>query len=211
MARFNEILTGRYNRYLQKLLQMKGGPPAAQLATEITPNFDIEHTPVETRILMGFERFWFAANAGPSPGVISAFQIQNLGATGMVAIIESLIVSVGVASEIDMSISFGNPAALTNAFASTRQDSRGIAQSTGTGTPIIVSSFGGAIGQLPIGIGGIQLAANTPFQWIQDTDQQIMLAPSTAIRIQTLVVNDLLIVQGIFRQRFLEDSELLIR
>jgi hypothetical protein len=211
MARFNEILTGRYNRYLQKLLQIKGGPPSAQLASEITPNFDVEHTPVETRILMGFERFWCAANAGPSPGVISAFQIQNPAGSNILAVLESLIVSVSVASEIDMSISFSNPATLTNSFASTRQDSRGIALSTGTGTPILVSSFGGAIGQLPVGIGGVQLAALTPFQWIQDTDQQIMLAPSTAIRIQTLVVNDLFIVQGIFRQRALEESELLIR
>jgi len=38
MAKFNEILAGRYNRFLQKLFQMKGGPPSAQLSSEITTN-----------------------------------------------------------------------------------------------------------------------------------------------------------------------------
>ena len=211
MARFNEILTGRYNRYLQKLLQMKGGPPAAQLASEITPQFDIEHVPVENRILMGFERFYASANAGPSPGVISAVQIQNPPGSGIVAIIESVLLSVSVTSEVDMSVSFSNPASLTNPFSPTKMDQRSVANSPGVGTPVIPSGFGGAIGQLPLGVGGIQLTASTPFEWINDPDQQILLLPSTAIRWQTLVVNDLFIVQWRFRQRPLEESELLIK
>src|SRR5882762_4396490 len=56
MARFNEILTGRYNRFLQKLLQMKGGPPSAQLASEIQPGFNVEQLPVELRALMVIEQ-----------------------------------------------------------------------------------------------------------------------------------------------------------
>src|SRR5258708_26699837 len=35
MARFNEILVGRYNRYLQKLLGIKGPPPSAQRSPEV--------------------------------------------------------------------------------------------------------------------------------------------------------------------------------
>src|SRR5260370_7764711 len=65
MARYNEILTGRYNRLLQKLLQMKGGPPAPQLASEISPQLSIPDLGVESRFHLGWNSFAFPINTPP--------------------------------------------------------------------------------------------------------------------------------------------------
>src|SRR5260370_16724185 len=66
MAEYNEILVGRFNRSLQKLLGMKGGPPAAQLSGEIMPVLPFT-LGVENRYLEGFTMY--GAAPGPTGGV----------------------------------------------------------------------------------------------------------------------------------------------
>src|SRR6266851_4747570 len=56
MARFNEILVGRYNRSLQKLLSMKGQAVMPQLASELQPTFSF-FSGAENRYLESWERF----------------------------------------------------------------------------------------------------------------------------------------------------------
>src|SRR5258708_12286195 len=77
MARYNEILTGRFNRLLQKLLQMKGGPPAPQLASEISPQLSIPDLGVESRFHLGWNSWGFAINTGGAVGTASASQLPN--------------------------------------------------------------------------------------------------------------------------------------
>src|SRR5437660_10167921 len=61
MARFNEIQVGRYNRFIQKLLQIKGPPSMAQVATEMQPVFQFFNG-AENRYLEGWLRYGQAAS-----------------------------------------------------------------------------------------------------------------------------------------------------
>ncbi len=126
MALFNEILVGRYNRFLQRLLSMKGHPPAPQLASEIQPNFDVESVPAEIRT------------------------------SGAVVVLTSLQISVGATEQVDISQTFGGVTAdLTNVFTGQRVDSRAKQNSTlvpSSSAP--VTDLGGVIftGTIPTGV-----------------------------------------------------------
>src|SRR5260370_10296088 len=89
MAKFNEILSGRFNRALQKMLSMKGGPPSAQLATEIGTQFQFP-LGVEFRNLES----WFRYGAAPGlPAVAAAnavFRFRNPAGSNVVAVVEKL-------------------------------------------------------------------------------------------------------------------------
>src|SRR5712664_1212000 len=91
MAKFNEILVGRYNRFLQKVLSMKGGPPSAQLSTEIQPQFSFPDLGKEVRIFLGWDHFYFSANV-PAGGVgnISALKIRNPVANNVIVVVEKV-------------------------------------------------------------------------------------------------------------------------
>src|SRR5258708_13178542 len=102
MARFNEILVGRFNRFLQKWLSMKGGPPSPQLATEIQPNFNF-FSGAENRALES----WFLYGTFSSQAAValqnSFFQLRNPSKSGVLAAIEAIAVIPGLA---------GNPFAI---------------------------------------------------------------------------------------------------
>src|SRR5260370_2123300 len=93
MARFNEILVGRYNRFLQRLLSMKGGPPAPQLASEIQPQMDVEALPVELRFLLGWHLYQNTVSQGASVGNAAGVQIRNPLPTPPPPLITSLPIS----------------------------------------------------------------------------------------------------------------------
>src|SRR5712691_3304956 len=89
MARFNEILTGRYNRYLQKLLQMKGGPPSAQLASEISTQIGLFHG-AETMYLQGWELFFASFSQANLAAANSGVRLRNPALSGVIAVITKL-------------------------------------------------------------------------------------------------------------------------
>src|SRR5260370_26890559 len=125
MARFNEILVGRYNRFLQRLLSMKGGPPAPQLASEIQPQMDVEALPVELRFLLGWHLYQNTVSQGASVGNAAGVQIRNPLTSGAVAVITSLQISLTSAEIVNISQTFGGVTGdLTNVFNGQRVDSR---------------------------------------------------------------------------------------
>src|SRR5215469_96 len=87
MARFNEILVGRYNRHFQKLLSMKGEPPAPQLASEIVPGLSL-FSGVEERYLQGWNRNavpdFVTGGAAQQAGI----RLRNPKTSGVVAVLE---------------------------------------------------------------------------------------------------------------------------
>src|SRR5260370_42195617 len=92
MARFNEILIGRWNRYLQKLCSIKGGPPAPQLAYDITATLEIDQSAVESRFLLGWNRFGFGLQLAGAIGNPSQIRLRNPTGSGVIAVIESIII-----------------------------------------------------------------------------------------------------------------------
>src|SRR5438093_5107434 len=96
MALHNEILVGRFNKYLTKLLGMKGEAPAPQIASEIQAQLSI-FTGVENRAIEGWYRYGLVINL--EAGVVKAVaQIRNQsGSNGMVVFEKLALADDGVA------------------------------------------------------------------------------------------------------------------
>src|SRR6266852_9029470 len=84
MAKFNEILTGRFNRALQKSLQLKGGPPAAQLASEIMPTL-AHFRGREDRFLESWNLYGSAGAGVATAGIVTGFRLRNPKTSGVLA------------------------------------------------------------------------------------------------------------------------------
>src|SRR6266478_3124367 len=90
MAKFNEILAGRYNRFLQKLFQLKGGPPSAQLASEVMPIFPFFNGR-ENRWLEGWNTFALVRAENALAGFSSVVRLRNPPSSNIICIFERLL------------------------------------------------------------------------------------------------------------------------
>ena len=203
MAQYNEILVGRYNRALQKLLSMKGEPPAAQLAGEISPTLQF-FWGVENRYLESWNRFGQANNQGAVAAQSSTIQLRNPPTSNVIIVVEKLLM-LSTTSGIQGNISQQAGAAdLTTvvAFANQRLDARGGQNPAG-----IISRQNNAadLGSL-IGTYGTS-AANASTDFFLMDDQELTILPGDTIRVNTNTVNVNFLVSWIWRERALEESE----
>jgi len=214
MAKFNEILSGRYNRALQKLFSMKGAVPAAQLATEIAPNVTMFYG-VENRYLESWDRYAGSLNAPLVAGARSAVQIRNPLNSNVIAVFEKIQPGISTASAAPAFVSMSQGALttdLTNVFTGFRLDKRGRPNST-----LIPSATAAAgVGDL----GAVQLlipvvaATGASFQSgsfqdvILDENMEWPLLPGEGLRWAVNLVSQGTIVSLIWRERALEESEL---
>jgi hypothetical protein len=207
MARFNEVLTGRYNRFLQKLLQMKGGPPAAQLASEITPNIQF-FSGVETRYLEGWERFGNGIVVAGVAAQTTAFRLRNPPNSGFVAVLELLaagnlagndtmqltnsIAPHGDLSVIDSGVQLDNR---------TRPNSSLICSHTTAVPPITLTT--------PRAVAVRQAGPTSMADFIISDDQEITILPGMTYQMQDTAanLNQAFIITYIWRERALEESE----
>jgi hypothetical protein len=203
MALFNEILVGRYNRFLQKLMAMKGGPPSAQLASEIQPNISF-FSGVENRILESWQRFALTLNQAAVAAQTNGLQLRNPNNSNVIAVIEQSTFLSNVNSDtFTLNLSNqGNPADLGAGGQGLRLDSRLLLSSTCIG-----SGNGASPGQIGTTIKLISLQNSVMYQDILMEDQELILTPGDALRMTNAVVNATTRWGLIWRERFLEDSE----
>src|SRR5207245_11471807 len=101
MARFNEIQVGRYNRFIQKLLQIKGPPSMAQVATEMQPVFQFFNG-AENRYLEGWLRYGQAASVtAGGAGTFFMVRLRNPATSNVIAVVEKIVVY-NLGAETDM-------------------------------------------------------------------------------------------------------------
>src|SRR5437879_9107751 len=125
MARFNEILVGRFNRALQKYTAIKGGPPAAQLATEIGSQFQFNQMGMDFRALEGWNTFWAFLSQGPTAGQTNTFQFRNPAGSNIVVVMESFSITDNVAAQLLTLSQIRTPQAeLTNTGVAKTRDTR---------------------------------------------------------------------------------------
>jgi hypothetical protein len=206
MARFNEILVGRFNRALQKVFSIKGGPPSPQLSTEIQPNVSMLWG-VETRYLEGWGRFGIALGiVAGGAGTRSSFRIDNPKGSNVCAVIEKLtiIAPSGLTDSPQLSYSIlssgdqANPAIAVNSGFDNR----------GPQTPQLHTS-GQSIAQSILGVPIWQqnLAAGASAEVIIMDDQELPLMPNSSYTIYSNVLNQGLNATIWWRERPLEASE----
>jgi hypothetical protein len=205
MARFNEILVGRYNNALRKMFAMKGAAPAPQAGGEFTPVLAFFYG-VENRFLEEWQRFIMFTFQGGGAAQNAAVRFRNPAGSNVVAVIEKLMDSaVGAAASqneqmwlSNVNTDFTTLTTMTN----TRLDLRTRPQptcilSTQINLAAGVGSQVSAYGVLP----------NTQYDFIVDEGQEMTVLPGGSIDIRNLTVNQAVAVTWIWRERFLEDSE----
>jgi hypothetical protein len=206
MAVFNEILVGRFNRALQKLTGIKGGPPSRQLGSEIMPTFCFPWGN-ELRYLEGWAMHTWATVLAASPANLNAAMLRNPVGSGVVAVFHKLVCSNNGAANDSFILSQGprttdlpTPVTLpapsvfdlrfgsSALIASTQQ-----AAGPGTAPPdrLFISNV---------------IASSSDI--IIDAADEIPLLPGGAISFRNQLVNNATSFAFWWRERMLEESEL---
>jgi hypothetical protein len=201
VARFNEILVGRYNRFLQKLLSMKGSPPAPQLSSEIITSLNLFHG-VENRYLEGWERFAAAVGPTGAAGQSAAIALRNPAGSNVVAVIEQIFMwaaaTANVSIQRNVTADLGTVVSLTsNRIPDTRQRP----------SPTIIESTSTAGVTTGVTMFSVSLIANQVFALISDENQEFPISPGDGIQLIDNTLAQQLNVSFLWRERILEESE----
>jgi hypothetical protein len=203
MAKYNEILVGRYNRFIQKLLSMKGPASMPQLASELQTVLPVFNG-VENRNLEGWDRFGCAMDSGTAlAGNNVALQLRNPAGSNVVAVLEKVLLSTKIA-ESGMTVSLGVMVGLLNGIAQVngRLDPRGRAAATLATTGSLNS------GAAPLtAIMFLDTLALTPLDLVHFEDHEITILPGDGFQLTSAAALQRFLAGVVWRERFLEDSE----
>ena len=207
MARFNEILVGRYNRALQKLLSMKGAASLVTLSDELFAVYPFE-TGVENRYLEAWNRFGFGGFIGaPGAGNTAGFRLRNPLGSNVLAVIELLAPYQTVAGNtIVVAVQ-----AITTDLASILSLVSSAFDSRGSSSPSLIGSITSGASTDPIPATGsvaqMALGASAPYTLIATVNQEIPVLPGHAIDVIAATTNSAFGISAFWRERFLEESE----
>jgi len=210
MARFNEILVGRYNRFLQRLLSMKGSPPSPQLASEIQPQFDLNEVPIELKGLLGWTLWGIANNGQLVAGGFTAIRIRNPANSGAIVVIEKAAIGGASTTQVVMIMDgTTTPAAPLdlpggNVQAATRDPRKSASQPSAVVSVTAGSQITAFTGNL---LDFADATANVRVDFIITDHQEIVVAPGHFLTIYNNAVTTSLV--GIFwwRERSIEEGE----
>jgi hypothetical protein len=203
MARYNEILVGRYNRFIQKLLGLKGGPPSPQLASEIAATFEVEQISVENRYLLSLDSFGLGVTNAGVAGQLSTIKFRNPVGSNVIAIFEKISASTTTPDDVDVQIGTDQTNGATVSPISTLNnlDSRSgrvssliLSLSAGAAPPSMATIFRGTF--------------STPtYEFIVFDHQEVTLNPGRSIQLVSGTGNLNLKTTWKWRERLLEESE----
>ncbi len=213
MAGFNEILSGRFNRCLQKMLSMKGAASMNELATTIQPQVSFAWGN-EMRFLESWNRFGIGVQIGPVAAQLNSFQFRNPLTSGVVAVIEKFSLVTAQAGPFDTFVTGrlgGQGVAtpdLTTIIVNTemRFDARMGAQQGSS----VVSSQSSAAPPGVLGSPKLVAPVNNGLPWddVVSLDQsEITVLPGDVWQVIGTTVNIPWFLSCWWRERVLEDSE----
>jgi hypothetical protein len=206
MALHNEILVGRFNRFVQKLFQLKGGPPAPQLSSEIQMQQGIFHG-AENRYIESWNRFASGFFQNLLAGNNSAWMLRNPTGSNVVGVVERLSFSSSVADPGAFIDQDTGTAGLSTGIGVRCLDNRPVGGKTTTlGATLQVSAQNTFVATGAV-IARVALQASVDYNFIVTENQEITLLPGDVLEVVTSVVATNLAVNLIWRERFLEDSE----
>jgi hypothetical protein len=206
MAVYNEILSGRFNRALQKVFGIKGPPAVPQLAGEITAALPL-FWGAESRYLEGWNRFGlFVAVTAGGAGNRSGVRIRNPQNSGVVGVIEKITIVNTVTDNPQINLG------ATTDFTPVPQANIGWDTRGSPSPALIVSSSNNVGALLGVAVWLGQFGANFTHDVIGTDIQEIPLAPSTqafgsALSFYSGTLNQSFNLTLWWRERVLEDSE----
>jgi hypothetical protein len=219
MAGYNEILTGRLNRALQKALSMKGSAALNELSSVLYVNVNLLWGQ-ETRFLEDWNRFGFSTTTGPfGAGNTSGVRLRNPQNSGQIGVIEKITVwDAGVTNLQTVRLQVGFPglsdmpagSILTTSVASL--DARfypgGVPSSQ---NPFPLSTGTGSFGTVIWEGGNSALVSpgqvSAPVDVILDESQHLVLSPGMSYDLVGSTLNQAFNFSIWWRARAMEDSE----
>ncbi len=217
MARYNEILVGRFNRLIQKLLSIKG--PASLISVEdsmqaVIPLFH----GVENRYLEGWGIFQRELSSAAVAGALANGRLRNPRGSKVIAVVEIIFGSAPSPANNELfTLEYGAPLAagvadyadLTGPLPLINMDARQAGAGASQVGSVSIASAGApaaALGGFFIGRRAAQNGNMIPF--IAYANQELLLLPGAALQIAATQNANL---QEFFtfrvRERILEDSE----
>lgn len=204
MAVYNEIQVGRFNRYLQKLLSMKGPASMNVLAPEL--QFQLAgFVDNDVRLLQGWNLYSNSVSFAAVAGANATFQLRNPANSNVAAVITNIaFFDSGTRLTVDISFADTTIADLGGATGSSAWDARnsspgGLASQS---TCIFSTSNAGATGDL-VNLAWVQTTGSFPFP----NHPGIPLMPNSCWRVRNPTANQTMNAVIFWMERFLEDSE----
>jgi len=204
MALFNEILVGRYNGILHKLLNMKEGAPAPTLSSDIGASICLEDDRPEWQFLGGEWRGNGLVTRAADAGNFSFMGLFNGQNTGVLGIVEEIWINNATAAAAAYTIRTGVTTALGTNTRGVATDLRWL----GKGSTLILGSN---IEAAPTGtsLGRVDVAANSflriPFFFIMPPTD-ITPTPSNLV-VEGNLINTGVQVTFLWREHAMEQSE----
>jgi hypothetical protein len=203
MARFNEILVGRYNRLIQKLFGMKGDAALFQLSTEMMAMLPM-FTGNENRYLESWDLFGISMGPTGGAGQQAGTRLRNPAGSNVVVVVHGMIIVAGGTGQNISVFQTQSNVDMTNVSSTTtsRLDARGRSAPTAVPSSSINAGAAPAVQTF-----FMALLANSPFQLVNDAVQEIPLLPGNTLDAITTSLAANLIVSYLWRERLLEESE----
>jgi hypothetical protein len=211
MAQYNEILAGRFNRFVQKHFSMKGreGMPtlSADLAMQMAFNSGAENRYLESWDLFGRLQSF----AAPGAGNFTVFQLRNPAGSGVVAVVNraqwsETIASTTIGTQVTLLVVRGATTDQNSVISAFAWDQR--SQRVGSSAILSVNTAAvAAIGGTPFGVANISQLAGTLGDFIPPGGE-IPVLPGGAVQIFSGSQNDTASGAFWWRERALESSEL---
>lgn len=204
MARYNEILTGRFNRMAQKLLSMKGPASLVTLSDELFAIFPLFNG-TENRYLESWDRFFFQMTvAAGGVGNRSAVRMRNPTGSNVVGVMEKITFYNTAAADVPALNQTNVGTDLTSVLSATRSsfDRRGRTNPT-----VIPSSSGNAGALTGPTIWQNNVPINTGVDVIITDIQEFPLLPGDDITMFSINTNTSISMDWWWRERALEESE----
>jgi hypothetical protein len=204
MAIYNEILAPRFERFLAKLLNMKGGAHSPQLAGEWSPGFAMQMDGAELRYLLDWKRFGQTSTVTGGVGQTSKALWRNPAGSNIVAVFESVRLITFGAGQALLAYAPNNPAnlAATESLAF-RVDQR----MTGAGSGSLLFSRAAVAGPTATNIMQISVAVAETRDFIATVQQELPLLPGDALMLDGNQANTNLTFSALWRERLMEESE----
>lgn len=206
MAAFNQIQVGRFNRFLQKLLSMKGPASLESLGPELFPVLPIP-SGNEDDYLRSFEHFFAGKQVPALAAKVQDFLLRNPAGSNVVGILHGLQFGNALSTAYVASISEGPQAA---DFANALGQSISLDARAGRRNSTLKASYQqiNAVASNLNGSQGVLNVGGTAWNHYIDTrNQEIPILPGDAFLFSVGTVNIDAECTFFWRERFLEDSE----
>lgn len=202
MARYNEILVGRFARSVQKLFGVKGEVPVGSLAGELGITLSVFNG-AENRYLETWDRFFTVAGPTGGAGQSSAVGLRNGKASNVIAVVEQIYVwtpgaSLNVSLQHNLTADLPTVVALAGASVpDTRQRPN----------PSLILSTSTNAASTGASMASIAAPTNTTVLLLNDENQELPITPGEGLQIFNNTVATQINVSILWRERFLEESE----